>query len=112
MEINQDVAENESRYYTINDFNAAFNLNNDSNQQSLSLLHINARSMNTNFDSMDLFFSSLQNFPFSIIGITETWLNNKSPPIFNIENSLCLLCNVNTSNTNFLMLSSAYYCCM
>ena len=87
LEINQDVTENESTYFTTDDFNAAFNLNNDGhNQQSLSLLHINARSMNKNFDSMDLFFSSIQHFPFSIIGITETWLNNKSPPLFNIEN--------------------------
>lgn len=44
LEINQDVTENESTY-TIDDFNAAFNLNNDDhNQQSLSLLHINVRS--------------------------------------------------------------------
>ena len=86
LEINQDVTENESTYFTTDDFNAAFNLNNDDhNQQSLSLLHINARSMNKNFDSMYLFFSSIQHFPFPIIGITETWLNNKSPPLFNIE---------------------------
>ena len=87
LEINQDVTENESTYYTTDDFNAAFNLNDDNhNQQSLSLLHIKARSMNKNFDSMDLFFLLYNIFPFSIIGITETGLNNKSPPLFNIEN--------------------------
>ena len=50
------------------------------------MLHINARSLNTSFDSIQLLLSSLNNYPFSAIGVTETWLHSKSPPIFNIDN--------------------------
>ena len=38
-----------------------------------------------NFDSLQTLLCTL-NFPFSIIGISETWLNKNSPPVFNIPN--------------------------
>ena len=101
-EIDQDTVRNPTNYYTINEFNSKFNLetNNDPNHnvsidsnnsfestdQYFSLLHFNIRSMNKNFDSVDLLLSSVKKFPFSIIGMTETWLHKNSPPIFNIDN--------------------------
>ena len=51
----------------------------------MSLLHLNARSLNKNFNSLQTLLCTL-NFPFSIIGISETWLNKNSPPAFNIPN--------------------------
>ena len=51
-----------------------------------SLFHWNARSLNKNFDSLELLLSSLGHFPFSVIGISETWLRLNSPNLFNIDN--------------------------
>ena len=101
-EIDQDTVRNPTNYYTINEFNSKFNLETnidpnlnvsiDSNNsfeptdQYFSLLHFNIRSMNKNFESVNLLLSSVKNFPFSVIGMTETWLHKNSPPIFNIDN--------------------------
>ena len=94
---------NHSKYYTISDFNNTFKLshnsysshpkNNNSDDNTsynplkdFSLFHWNARSLNKNFDSFELLLHSLQNFPFSAIGISETWLGHKSPNLFNLDN--------------------------
>ena len=58
----------------------------NSANNNFSLLHINSRSINKNFDSVDIFLSSLNRFSFSVIGISETWLKSNSPDIFNIPN--------------------------
>ena len=50
-------------------------------QTQLSFLHCNARSLPKNYENVNTLLSSLQ-FNCSIIGISETWLNNKSPPLF------------------------------
>ena len=91
----------QSNYYTISDFNSSFNpplktkpnssFDNNANSGSnpyknFSLFHWNARSLNKNFESFELLLSSLQHFPFSAIGITETWLHHNSPDLFNIDN--------------------------
>ena len=98
---------NHSKYYTISDFNNMFksslnstashsnnsrsnseNSNDNTNYNPLkdfSLFHWNARSLNKNFDSFELLLLSLQNFPFSAIGITETWLGHASPNLFNLD---------------------------
>ena len=55
-------------------------------KDNFSLLHINSRSINKNFDSVETLLNSLNNFSFSVIGISETWLNLNSPDIFNIPN--------------------------
>ena len=97
-----DSTDSISNYFTTEDFNSRFNLqaNNTNNHynhnvnttcpshiysQSLSLIHMNARSLNKNFDSIELLLTSLQNFPFSLIGVSETWLHNNSPPLFTLE---------------------------
>ena len=72
----------ESNYYTTTEFISNFK----NNTQHFSLLHINSRSLNKNFDSFETLLSALNNFPFSAIGVTETWLNSISAPLFNLKN--------------------------
>ena len=59
-------------------------MNNDTNDENFSILHINSRSICKNFDSLLTLIHSLKNFSFSVIGISETWLNKNSPDVFNI----------------------------
>ena len=47
------------------------------NSKSISILHLNIRSLKKNFDSFKLFLSSL-NFEFSIICFSETWLDDSA----------------------------------
>ena len=107
--MNHDISSNAqssnfiSTYFTIEEFNSKFNSDNscnkvlpsshsnhsykqDFNEKNFSLLHINTRSLNKNFDSLELLLTNLTQFPFSIIGITETWLRTTSPPVFNLHN--------------------------
>ena len=94
--MNSETIDNQSmnectKHFTIDDFNTTFNSQfndnyDNSSKKYFSVLHINARSMNKNFDSINLLLSSLHNYPFSIIAVTETWLHTNSPPIFNIDN--------------------------
>ena len=70
------------KYYVPSEFNP----HGDQPQrtQFLSFLHCNARSLSKNYQNFDMLLSSLQ-FKCSIIGISETWLNNKSPNLFTVE---------------------------
>ena len=85
----QDLIDHDCNYYSNEDFNNKFcskpqNINTASD--NFSLLHINARSLNKNFDSIELFLKTINQFPFSVIGITETWLNSNSPQLFHLQN--------------------------
>lgn len=51
-----------------------------------SLLHVNSRSLNTIFESFETFLYTLNNFPFSVLGISETWLHSNSPNLFDLQN--------------------------
>ena len=97
----QGLKNNQSSYYTIEEFNTEFNSQRTGNQENdnslssprsglndkyFSILHINARSLNKIFDSLELLLAQLHQFPFSIIGISETWLHSTSPPVFNLDN--------------------------
>ena len=94
----QHIISRRSMYYTIQEFNSLSNKNNN-NHSSLNninsvndfgLIHINARSINKNFEKIDLLVNSLSTYKFPIIGITETWLHStcRSPPLFNINGLL------------------------
>ena len=72
----------DSKYYTPLEFNNTFSYNPD----NISLLHINSRSLNKNFEYFENLLHSLNNFPFSVIGISETWLHQNSPDMFNLPN--------------------------
>ena len=56
----------------------------DKENENFSILHINSRSISKNFESLITLLHSLSNFTFSVIGISETWLNKNSPDIFDI----------------------------
>ena len=47
---------------------------------SLSLLHLNIRSLQCNASKLMNLFSNV-NLKFSLIGISETWLNDSSSPV-------------------------------
>ena len=73
----QDIS---SPYVTVNQ------LKSKDVSERFSLMHMNIRSLNKNFEIFELFLSSLNDFPFSVIGVTETWLHTNSPDLFGIEN--------------------------
>ncbi|XP_072180948.1 uncharacterized protein [Diadema setosum] len=72
----------DSKYYTPLEFNDIVSYSSD----NISLLHINSRSLNKNFEYLENLLHSLNNFEFSVIGISETWLHQNSPDIFNLPN--------------------------
>ena len=82
--LNKDVNErmSDSKYYTVAEFNNAFS----DIEESFSLLHINSRSLNKNFEYLENTLNTLNSFQFSVIGISETWLHSNSPPLFNLPN--------------------------
>ena len=96
LQSNQSVIRLQSNYYTINEFNHKFNpltptcsrtdLRELNPIKNFSLFHWNARSLSKNFESLKLLLSSLNEFPFSVIGISETWLRSNSPNLFNLNN--------------------------
>src|SRR5882762_790071 len=67
--------------YTINGFNETFN-----NVNNFSILHINIRSIGKNFDNLSIFLDSIKT-TFSIIGLSEIWLNsNLDAQFYNLPN--------------------------
>ena len=68
-------------YYLPNEFKEAFvQTGND-----FSILHVNVRSLCKNFDALkELLF--ITQYKFSMICVTETWLNDTSPFLFDIDN--------------------------
>ncbi|XP_041453069.1 uncharacterized protein LOC121406116 isoform X2 [Lytechinus variegatus] len=72
----------ESKYYTPTEFSETF----QDDIEDVKLLHINARSLNRNFDDLQNLLDSLKHFRFTAIGISETWLHQSSPPLFNLPN--------------------------
>ena len=84
--LNDQVHTPQSKYYTTSEFNSNFNSTGPNNKlHCFSLLNINIRSLQKNFDNFEEFLSILNTFSF-LIGLTETWLHSTSPPIFNTEN--------------------------
>ena len=53
----------------------------DDKDENVSVLHLNIRSINKNFENFKMFLSNL-NLSFSIICFSETWLNDS-----NVDNS-------------------------
>ena len=61
-----------SNYYDENSFNCSF-----SNNNNLSLFHMNIRSIPKHFGDLKAYLANL-NHSFSVIGISETWLQTTS----------------------------------
>ena len=66
---------NDCDYFTENAFNEMLSKSSCNFDLALSFLHLNIRSLNLNFESLFDLLSSL-NIIFSVIGISETWLND------------------------------------
>ena len=56
-----------------------------SSHDSLSILHLNIRSIKNNFDNFELFFSTL-GFSWSVISFSETWLDEVGNSLFELPN--------------------------
>lgn len=70
-DVNYFVSNDDCSYYDAESFNTLrYNVEN-----TLKIIHINIRAANSNFDEFLLFLSSLKT-KFSIIVLTETWLNH------------------------------------
>ena len=77
-----------SAYFSEDKFKMKFSLNHN----AFSLIHFNARSLPQNFDKI-VDYLDLLKFPFSVIGITETWITNDCDlSFYNIENYKFLSC--------------------
>ena len=71
----------DSKYYSTEQFTAKFK----HTSKTFSLLHVNSRSLKKNFESLETMLYTLDNFPFSIIGIAETWLHSISPDVYYLK---------------------------
>lgn len=69
------------KYYLSSEFNEIID---NSVNQNFSIIHFNARSMFRNFEEIHAYLSNLQ-YQFSVIGISETWINSNSHVPFVIE---------------------------
>lgn len=82
------IVNNDSKYFTDENFITEFS----SKSNAFSLIHFNARSLSQNFNKITDYLSIL-NFPFSVIGITETWLTDDSElSYYNIDHYNLLTC--------------------
>ena len=69
-------------HFTDQDFITSFG----DQQDKLSIIHINARSLSKNFDSVINFMHSINNYEFTFIAITETWFHSLScTDMYNID---------------------------
>ena len=50
---------------------------------NFSIIHLNARSLIRNFDQLNSFLRNI-NMPFSVIGVSETWLTHCTAELTNI----------------------------
>ena len=57
-----------------------------------SLIHFNARCLPQNFDKFANYLNLLQ-FPFTIIGVSETWLTINKSALCELENYNLITCN-------------------
>ena len=64
-------------YYSVSDFINCTDIQNSNWPKSFSVLNCNIRSLNANFDHLTQMLADLR-LPFSLIGLTETWINNYS----------------------------------
>ena len=70
-----------SNYVSLNEFNSKFCHHNDN---ILSVIHFNIRSLDTNITHMEAFLSNLNQNP-DVIALTETWLDDNNKDNYPIE---------------------------
>ena len=72
--------DNRSKYYDSDKFNSEIIHNKD----NFSILNLNIRSITANIDACNAFLSTLNN-KFDILSFTESWLNDSSKNLINLE---------------------------
>ena len=76
-------------YLTESSFKDHISLSKSGLSASLSLCHINIRSLNRNLDDFIMFIESLE-FEFSVLGFSETWLRDDNCDLYGIPGfSIC-----------------------
>jgi len=68
-----NTASKKVSYYTSCELNDQILNTKNTSDHNLSIIHINARSLNKNINNIELLLNSL-NYKFSVIAVTETWL--------------------------------------
>ena len=71
----QDIS---SPYVTVNQ------LKSKDVSEKFSLMHMNIRSLNKNFENLRIFLDNFTDSFFSVIGLTETWLTDNTASLFNL----------------------------
>ena len=71
----------EAHGYVADEFNALVTDYNLGNEKSLSLIHLNIRSLSRNFDCFVAELETLK-IKFDIICISETWMHKNSPDLY------------------------------
>ena len=66
--------------------------------ETFSLMHLNARSLIGNFDKFEILLANLRK-SFSVIGVTETWLNDLTSDLVNIIPGCSFVSNHRKSKT-------------
>ena len=79
-DINLYIPDKNCNYYDQNE-----SLDNFITSSEIKLLHINARSLQKNVSSITQYIDILQK-SFTVIGISETWLNDMHDPLIQIPN--------------------------
>ena len=74
-------------YYMQHDFNKLLDDNKIDNDNTLSMIHLNIRSLPKHFRELNVFLSELS-IDFNVIAVTETWLNEANADIYNIDDYL------------------------
>ena len=72
-------------YYLEDSFNDRLKSLCFSQEQVFSICHLNIRSMKSNLSNFENYLQLLQN-EFTVIGITETWLNNTTCQLYKMDN--------------------------
>ena len=78
------VNSHQSSYFSQSSFISETTPLKDTKSQQLSFLHLNARSLNKHFTEISAFIHGLQ-YPFSVLGFSECWLNSKTESLFELS---------------------------
>jgi hypothetical protein len=85
LDLNQDDPDSlytDCNYLLEDQFNLSLPPN---HHDRFSLIHMNARSLNKNFDNVSNYLDTLIH-TFSVVGITETWLTDSAPILPHLQN--------------------------
>ena len=80
-ECHENIDSISAKYYLSPDFNETVD---NSREKVFSMIHFNARSLSRNFDQIHAYLSSVKH-QFSVIGISETWINPDSHTLFSLD---------------------------